>query len=208
MSNPEIKPEMFEAAVELILRICRHEFAADHEKNDNRLGSILVFLPGLAEILELYDLIDERVDDANLKRTLIVLPLHSTMNGEEQQKVFRTTEPGMRKIIIATNIAESSITVPDVRYVVDFCLAKEIYCDTNTKLEGLRLNWASQSACVQRSGRAGRVQNGVCFRLIPSRFFEMEMNQQGTPEIQRTSLDHLILQVKVHRKEEKSIFFF
>lgn len=199
METPEIKPEMYDAAVELILRICKHEFADGSERSgsDQRLGSILVFLPGLGEIQELYDLLDVRVTDAALKRTLVVLPLHSSLNSDDQQRVFRLPERGMRKIIIATNIAESSITVPDVRYVIDFCLVKEVYYDQDSKLEGLKMAWASQSACVQRSGRAGRVQNGHCFRLIPSRFFEHEMYQQATPEIQRTSLDHLILDIKV-----------
>ena len=87
--------------------------------------------------------------------------------------------------------------VPDVRYVIDFCLVKEIYCDPSTKLEGLRMQWASKASCLQRSGRAGRVQEGHCFRLCPQRFWDMDLAPQVTPEIQRTSLDHLILQVKV-----------
>jgi len=194
MTNPEIRPDMYEATAELVGEICDEVYSGHRPGGDN-LGSVLIFMPGLGEINELYELLEERIGS----KKLWIIPLHSTLNSEEQQRVFRKPPPGYRKIIVATNIAESSITVPDVKYVIDFCLVKEVYCDPTTGLEGLKTQWASQASGLQRSGRAGRVQHGICFRMVPQPFWEREINRQVVPEIQRTSLDHLILQVKVLR---------
>ena len=193
ISTPEVKPEMFEALTELIERIHRGEWSNEYERNTRNLGAILVFLPGLGEIQELFDVIEEKLDTSSMW----ILPLHSTLTSEEQQRVFRRTPLGTRKVIISTNIAESSITVPDVRYVIDLGLVKELYCDQQTNLEGLRLQWSSRASGRQRAGRAGRVQDGHCFRMVPAHFWEHEINEQVVPEIQRISLDHVVLQVKV-----------
>jgi HrpA-like RNA helicase len=84
------------------------------------------------------------------------IPLHSSLNDGEQERAFGTT-PGKRKVILATNIAESSITIPDVKYVVDFLLTKELHYDPTSKSESLELNWCSKASATQRAGRAGRV---------------------------------------------------
>lgn len=126
-----------------------------------------------------------------------MLPLHSTITNEEQQKVFLPVAKGYRKIILATNIAESSITVTDIKYgtetaislllrnlstselslsydlfaVIDFCLTKSLSCDPETKYTCLRMEWASKNQCVQRRGRCGRVSPGYVYRLVPKFFY-------------------------------------
>jgi HrpA-like RNA helicase len=134
---------------------------------ENR-DSVLIFVPGMQQINNLTDLINKELPG----RKLNVLPLHSDIVIEQQVRVFERSEPTWRKVIISTSIAESSITVSDIKYVIDFGLTKELFCDPFTGYTHLRLEWASQSSMNQRRGRAGRVSNGTCYRLIPKRFFD------------------------------------
>ncbi|XP_071517093.1 ATP-dependent RNA helicase TDRD9 [Panulirus ornatus] len=123
-------------------------------------------------------------------------PLHSTITQEEQQQVFCIPPVFFRKVILSTNIAESSITVPDIKYVIDFCLTKVLCCDIVTNYTSLKLAWTSQASCKQRAGRSGRVSSGRVYRLIPQVFFE-KLSAYATPELCRTPLTHIILKTKV-----------
>ena len=107
----------------------------------NEKKSVLVFLPGLAEIFQFMDYLGEFYDRDWLKKTLELIPLHSSLNEEEQDRAFRHVSKleGKRKVIVATNIAESSITIPDVKYVIDFMLTKELYYDPASRSESLQL---------------------------------------------------------------------
>lgn len=96
----------------------------------------------------------------NRHKKWLILPLHSIITIAEQRKVFIAPEGDFRKIILSTNIAESSITVPDIVYVIDFCLTKQMVCDPKNHCTMLQLEWAAKSNCDQRAGRAGRVQDG------------------------------------------------
>lgn len=89
-----------------------------------------------------------------------ILPFHRSITCEEQRQVFKPALRGMRKIILATNIAESSITIRDVEYVIDFCLSKHLVCEPETHFPVLKLEWASKISCRQRAGRTGRVRKG------------------------------------------------
>lgn len=122
-------------------------------------GSVLIFVPGMEQIKQLQDLITEELPNNRLN----ILPLHSDIVIDQQKRVFEKSEPSWRKVIISTTIAESSITVPDVKYVIDFCLTKELYCDPYTNYTHLRMEWASKSSLNQRRGRAGRVSDGKFF---------------------------------------------
>ena len=102
----------------------------------------------------------------------LLLPLHSSITRDEQQRVFLPPRQGYRKIILATNIAESSITVNDVKYVIDFCLTKSLSCDPSTNYTCLRLEWASKFQAIQRKGRCGRVSEGTYFSF----FFSILIN--------------------------------
>jgi len=139
--------------------------------NDKK--SVLVFLPGLFEIFEFMDYINENYDIQWVRERLELIPLHSSLCEEEQERAFKSSQrmDGKRKVIIATNIAESSITIPDIKYVIDFMLSKELYYDPQTKSESLQLSWVSKASSKQRAGRAGRVADGLVFRLCKERFY-------------------------------------
>ncbi len=100
----------------------------------------------------------------------MVFRLHSSQPSHEQESVFRPC-PGKRKIIAATNIAESSITIPDVRFVFDFLLCKENHYDIESQSEHLQLHFVCKANADQRAGRAGRVAEGLCFRMLPQKQF-------------------------------------
>ncbi|XP_019494754.1 PREDICTED: putative ATP-dependent RNA helicase TDRD9 [Hipposideros armiger] len=155
-------------------------------------SSVLVFLPGLGEINCMHELLTNLVH-----KRLQVYPLHSSVTLEEQNNVFLSPVPGYRKIILSTNIAESSVTVPDVKYVIDFCLTRTLVCDEDTNYQSLRLSWASKTSCDQRKGRAGRVSKGYCYRMIHRDFWDSVIPDQVVPEMLRCPLGSTVLKVKL-----------
>jgi HrpA-like RNA helicase len=104
---------------------------------------------------------------------------------------------GKRKVIIATNIAESSITIPDIKYVIDFMVTKELYYDPVSKSESLQLHYSSKASSIQRKGRAGRVADGFVFKMCSKQFYENGIPEYPKPEMQRCPLEKLILQIKL-----------
>eukprot|EP00075_Anas_platyrhynchos_P024477 XP_027313730.1 ATP-dependent RNA helicase TDRD9 [Anas platyrhynchos] len=100
------------------------------------------------------------------------------------------------QIILSTNIAESSVTVPDVKYVIDFCLIRTLVCDEETNYQSLRLRWASKTNCYQRKGRAGRVSNGYCYRLVYKNFWRDCIPEKSVPEILCSPLGATVLKIK------------
>ncbi|KAJ9511268.1 hypothetical protein QJQ45_017139, partial [Haematococcus lacustris] len=124
-----------------------------------------------------------------------VLPCHSSLTREEQQRVFDTAPQGSRKVVLATNIAETSITIPDVTAVVDSGRSRQVGYDPLNKIESLTQGWISWSSAEQRKGRAGRVQPGVCYRLYPRLFWQHHMAPSGVPELQRIPLEEVCMQV-------------
>jgi hypothetical protein len=128
--------------------------------------------------------------------SLEIFVLHSEIPFEQQVQVLKKLPDDSRKVIISTSIAESSITVPDVKYVIDFGLTKVFHCDETTNFSSLKIEWASKSNMNQRKGRAGRVSNGFCYRLITREFYIREIKDFPTPAILRQPLDKLILNVK------------
>nr|XP_031310296.1 ATP-dependent RNA helicase TDRD9 isoform X1 [Camelus dromedarius] len=155
-------------------------------------SSVLVFLPGLGEINYMHELLTNMVH-----KRLQVYPLHSSVTLEEQNNVFLSPVPGYRKIILSTNIAESSVTVPDVKYVIDFCLTRTLVCDEDTNYQSLRLSWASKTSCSQRKGRAGRVSKGYCYRLVYKEFWDNSIPDHVIPEMLRCPLGSTVLKVKL-----------
>ncbi|XP_075048778.1 ATP-dependent RNA helicase TDRD9 isoform X2 [Mixophyes fleayi] len=195
--EPMICKEMYEVATYLI------ELFDNMEREEQRQSkslsrsviepnSVLVFLPGLFEINYMHELFTNMVH-----KRLHVYPLHSSITLDEQNMVFMTPVLGYRKVILSTNIAESSITVPDVKYVIDFCLTKTLVCDEETNYQSLRLSWASKTNCDQRKGRAGRVSKGYCYRLILKDFWCNFIPENVVPEMLRSPLGSIILKVKV-----------
>uniref|UniRef100_H2YE71 RNA helicase n=1 Tax=Ciona savignyi TaxID=51511 RepID=H2YE71_CIOSA len=197
VSNPEVSEEAYVLSARIIghldkLEGCTLPNSAADTKYLRR-GSVLVFLPGIHEIREMERLLEFEREN----RCFQIIPLHSSITLEEQSLVFSKPKPGFRKIILSTNIAESSITVPDIKYVIDFCLTKCLVCDLDTNYQSLRLQWSSKASGKQRSGRAGRVSSGKVFRLVSRFFWNTHMQDYGIPEMQRCSLESAILKVKL-----------
>ncbi|XP_058242140.1 ATP-dependent RNA helicase TDRD9 isoform X1 [Hemibagrus wyckioides] len=196
--DPYITAEMYNVAVSLIQNFdemeTKHQsgFEQDGRTSLPERGSVLVFLPGLAEIQYMQEALAKLV-----RKRLQVYPLHSTVTLEEQNGVFLVPAPGYRKIILSTNIAESSVTVPDVKYVIDFCLVRHLVCDKETNYQSLHLTWASKTNCNQRRGRAGRVSKGFCYRLVTRTFWNDEIPEYTIPEMLHSPLANTVLKVKL-----------
>ncbi|RUM52582.1 MAG: ATP-dependent RNA helicase HrpA [Methylococcus sp.] len=151
-------------------------------------GDILVFLSGEREIREAAEFLRR-----HCKNRFEVLPLFSRLNYKEQEKVFEST--GTRRIVLSTNVAETSVTVPGIRYVIDTGLARISRYSYRSKIQRLPVERISQASAKQRSGRCGRLGPGVCIRLYSEEDFESRL-QFTDPEIQRTNLASVILQMK------------
>uniref|UniRef100_A0A8C3I5A0 Tudor domain containing 9 n=1 Tax=Chrysemys picta bellii TaxID=8478 RepID=A0A8C3I5A0_CHRPI len=179
--EPMIAKEMYEVAVSLI------QLFDELEMKET------VYSPlGLAEMNYLHELLTSMIH----KRLQVYL-LHSSVTLEEQNNVFFTPVPGYRKIILSTNMAESSVTVQDVKYVIDFCLTRTLVCDEDTNYQSLRLCWASKTSCNQRKGRAGRVSKGYCYRLVHKDFWTNYIPENALPEMLRCPLGSTVLKVKL-----------
>eukprot|EP01135_Chromosphaera_perkinsii_P004816 Nk52_evm47s296 gene=Nk52_evmTU47s296 len=186
-----------------IVRVVSHICENDEKKtldNNGSLGSILIFLPGIAEVQKCIDALESANDLRKLK--LKLLPLHSSLTLEDQKVIFDKPPQGVRKIIAATNIAETSITVEDVVYVIDSGRVKEIQFDPVKNLTCLVETWTSQASCRQRQGRAGRVRAGVCYKIFSKRQWEGIPPQQ-TPEILRVPLERLCLQLLTIKNDSR-----
>lgn len=147
--------------------------------------------------------------------------MHSTVEDLHAELAMQPLKANIRKILLATNIAESSITVPDVKYgtsfrdkfsisshphiltlnsaiiVIDFCLTKMLITNTKTNFPSLQLKWATYANCEQRKGRTGRVMRGRCFRLVTKKFFDTKIRTMAVkPELQTNPLENIILKAK------------
>lgn len=152
-------------------------------------GGILIFLPGVAEINQTCRLLSSVT-------SLHVLPLHAALETKEQRKVFSAAPPGKRKVVVATNVAETSITIDDIVAVIDSGRVKETSFDPQNNMRKLEETWASRAACKQRRGRAGRVQAGKCYKLYTRNLEEQTMAERPEPEIRRVPLEQLCLSVR------------
>ncbi|GLT78688.1 hypothetical protein SLA2020_502160 [Shorea laevis] len=160
-------------------------------------GDILLFLTGQEEI----DYVRQYLEDY-MKRLrenvpeLIILPVYSALPSEMQSRIFEPAPPGKRKVVVATNIAEASLTIDGVFYVVDPGFAKQNVYNPKQGLDSLVITPISQASAKQRSGRAGRTGPGKCYRLYTEAAFRNEMAQTTTPEIQRINLGTTTLTMK------------
>ncbi|KAI9885793.1 MAG: aprataxin-like protein [Watsoniomyces obsoletus] len=164
--------------------------AIDEELGPQNSGGVLIFLPGIMEI--------ERTLQA-VRRVpgMHALPLHASLPPAEQRRVFQPPPKGTRrKIIAATNVAETSITIEDIVAVIDSGRVRETSFDPATNLVNLREVWASRAACKQRRGRAGRIQAGKCYKLYTREDECRKMKERPEPEIRRVPLEQLCLSVK------------
>ena len=171
-------------------------------ENPGNYSGVLIFVPGLAEIQELQSYLSRYFLN---KTTLEFLILHSQISDDEQDMVFADYQ-GKRKIILATNIAESSITISNIDFVIDFCLVKQTRFDEYQNTSILELKWCSKSSIQQRKGRTGRTNKGFYFRLITKRLYE-KLTDHPKAEILRTPLETPILKLKIYEptKEPQDI---
>jgi HrpA-like RNA helicase len=159
-------------------------------------GAILVFLPGKAEIEALFRIMVRGTNDLPLsKDSLKLYKLHSGIPRGSQQVVFDPAPGGTVKIVLATNIAETSITIPDVSHVIDTGRVKESRYNPSSRIKELVTVWTSHASAKQRAGRAGRTTAGACYKLYSQSFSEAYLLTQTPPEMIRTPLDELILQL-------------
>jgi len=156
--------------------------------NESSSGDVLVFMPSERDIRETCDVLAGRK-----LRNCELVPLYGRLSNPEQQRVFATTQ--QRKIVVATNIAETSLTIPGVRFVIDTGLARVSRYSPGTRTRRLPIEAVSQSSADQRKGRAGRVSAGVCVRLYAEKDF-LERPRFTQPEIQRANLADVILRMK------------
>lgn len=167
-----------------------------------RLGSgdVLVFLPGEREIRDCAEALRKHHPPH-----VEILPLFARLSVQEQERVFKTSNA--RRIVLATNVAETSLTVPGIRYVVDTGLARVKRYSYRNKVEQLQIEAIAQSAANQRAGRCGRVANGVCIRLYEEQDF-LNRPRFADPEIMRSSLAAVILRMKALRLTDIEAFPF
>ncbi|CAN8022020.1 unnamed protein product [Ixodes persulcatus] len=158
-------------------------------------GDILVFCTGQEEIESVVKATREtRLQLPPDEQKILALPLYSALPSSMQLKVFQPAAPGWRKVIFSTNIAETSITIPGIKFVVDTGVVKERTYQPGTGLELLKVRKISKAQAWQRAGRAGRECSGVCYRLYTKQEFEA-MKEHSVPEIQRCSLSGVVLQM-------------
>ncbi|KAJ3393668.1 ATP-dependent RNA helicase dhx29 [Entophlyctis sp. JEL0112] len=184
--------------LDLVEILIRH--IVNSATDDSGSDSILVFLPGMAEIRKLYDRLTlAEVRENKAGAGMHVLPLHSTISSADQAEVFKPAPPGRRKVVLSTNIAETGVTIPDVVYVIDTCRAREISFKEKQNMAKLADVLVSKANCKQRCGRAGRVKPGVCYRLVTESDFDA-MSEYRPPEMLRLPLEEIILRALAFAK--------
>ncbi|KAI4160121.1 MAG: hypothetical protein L6R39_000276, partial [Caloplaca ligustica] len=160
-------------------------------------GDILVFLTGQEEIEAAEQNLQETARKLGSKvPEMVICPIYANLPSELQSKIFEPTPPGARKVVLATNIAETSLTIDGIVYVIDPGFVKENVYNARTGMESLVVTPCSRASANQRSGRAGRVGPGKCFRLYTKFAFYNELDENTTPEIQRTNLNSIVLLLK------------
>uniref|UniRef100_A0A1I7VSS0 RNA helicase n=3 Tax=Loa loa TaxID=7209 RepID=A0A1I7VSS0_LOALO len=160
-------------------------------------GDILVFLTGQEEIDTSCEVLYERMKSLGPDvPELIILPVYGALPSEMQTRIFEPAPPGSRKVVIATNIAETSLTIDGIYYVVDPGFVKQKIYNPKSGMDSLVVTPISQAQAKQRAGRAGRTGPGKCYRLYTERAYRDEMLPTPVPEIQRTNLASTLLQLK------------
>jgi ATP-dependent RNA helicase DHX8/PRP22 len=161
------------------------------------VGDILVFLTGQEEIDTCCETLHTRMKAlGELAPELIILPVYGALPSEMQSRIFEPAPPGCRKCVVATNIAEASLTIDGIYYVIDPGFCKQKAYNPKMGMDSLIVTPISQASAKQRAGRAGRTGPGKCYRLYTEQALRTEMLPSSIPEIQRTNLGNVVLQLK------------
>ncbi|KAL6422714.1 hypothetical protein ACFW04_010743 [Cataglyphis niger] len=194
MNQEKINFELIEKTLEWIV-FGEHDYP--------KTGSILVFLPGMNDILAMKDRLHHNNNFSPNNKGFLIIPLHSSLSNEEQNLIFKKTGKDIRKIVLSTNLAETSITIDDCVFVIDSGKIKEMRFNSNQNMESLETCWISRANAVQRMGRSGRVMPGVCIHLYTSHRFKYHFAAQPIPEILRIPLEPLLLHIQLMHKGKK-----
>ncbi|KAF7047844.1 hypothetical protein CFC21_056707 [Triticum aestivum] len=161
-------------------------------------GDVLIFMTGKDDIDKMVSKLEERIQNLEEGSCMdaLVLPLHGSLPPEQQVRVFSPAPPNCRRFIVATNVAETSLTVDGVVFVVDCGYVKQRQYNPSTGMYSLDVVEISRVQADQRAGRAGRTRPGKCYRLYPSSIYQKEFLEATVPEIQRTSLAGSVLYLK------------
>ena len=182
--TPEPVADVIAACVVTILQI--------HVTQDD--GDILVFLTGQEDIEQCVEQLKDKQKKLGSKmRELFITPIYANLPTDMQAEVFKPTPPGARKVVVATNIAETSLTIDGIVYVIDPGFCKQNSFNSKTGMESLVVVPTSRASANQRAGRAGRVSAGKCFRLFTKYAFTKEMEESTVPEILRVNLGNVVL---------------
>lgn len=189
----EPETDYVEAAIRTVLFI--------HQAEDE--GDVLLFLTGEEEIEDACRKIraeGEELANKNMAGPLLVLPLYSSLPPQQQQRIFDSAPPSKnehpgRKVVISTNIAETSLTIDGIVYVVDPGFCKQKVYNPRIRVESLLVSPISKASAMQRAGRAGRTRPGKCFRLYTEKDFVKELEEQTHPEILRSNLANTVLEL-------------
>ncbi|XP_050915578.1 pre-mRNA-splicing factor ATP-dependent RNA helicase DEAH1 isoform X3 [Lathyrus oleraceus] len=172
-------------------------------------GDILVFLTGQEEIETVEEILKHRMRGFGTKiADLIICPIYANLPTELQAKIFEPTPEGARKVVLATNIAETSLTIDGIKYVIDPGFCKMKCYNPRTGMESLLVSPISKAAAKQRAGRSGRTSYGKCFRLYTAYSFLNDLEDNTAPEIQRTNLGNVVLTLSCLGIENEKLFQF
>ncbi|CAM0139298.1 unnamed protein product [Umbelopsis sp. WA50703] len=164
----------------------------DQSVPSSERGDLLIFMSGIEEITTLAEGLTPYAEQT---KKWVILMLHSSLSIDMQDKVFHVAPEGVRKCIISSNIAETSVTIDGIRFIIDSGKVKELSHDANCNMSKLSEFWISKASAAQRTGRAGRTGPGECFRLYSENEFN-HMNEFAVPEIHRAPLEHVVLDIK------------
>ena len=168
----------------------------DDEEREVPPDAVLVFLSGTKEIESMMETLLRRPQFSSPQNAQWVLALHGGLPPEEQRRVFERPPPGIRKIVLATNVAETSITIDDVGFVIDTARMKEQRYDASKRLASLEDCFVSRANARQRRGRAGRVAPGVAVHLVSKHTHDKYIDSHQAPEVQRVPLEQLVLRIR------------
>ncbi|CAJ1460940.1 unnamed protein product [Effrenium voratum] len=176
----EVNPQLFETCVGIVEAVAKPGLC------------VLIFLPGLSEIEQLHEAFYGRTRKCPLDYHM----LHSVVPHEQQKRALLPPPAGHCKVVLSTNIAESSITIPDVRYVLDFGIVRKMVFDEERAMQSLCNTWSSQATCRQRRGRCGRLQDGVIIYLFPRNHYD-RLQPYASPEVLGVPLESIYLKSRV-----------
>ena len=171
-------------------------------------GDILVFMPGQEDIEVTCETLKDRLAEIESAPELLILPIYSQLPSDLQVKIFQSSEDGVRKCVVATNIAETSLTVDGIVFVIDSGYCKLKVYNPRIGMDALQVYPVSRANADQRAGRAGRTGPGHCFRLYTRRQYLDELLLTGVPEIQRTNLANTVLLLKSLGVQDLLAFHF